>query len=223
METSKTKRIALLSIMLALTIVFCFVPVQIGPISLAIMILPVLIIAQVEDFKMTTILSFMMGCINLIAWYTTKAASPIAPIFQNPIICIVPRTLVGVVAWLTIHGLKKLIKPSIKKGLQIALEQGSIILSTALGVMSNTVFVGIFTLLFYNNSTLKTGVAIDIEYILAWFGLNFAVEVIAFSLLVPPIVLALKKAKLAGVKPINKQEVLNKDVEDVSTVNSEEK
>lgn len=222
METSKTKRIALLSIMLALTIVFCFVPVQIGPISLAIMILPVLIIAQVEDFKMTTILSFMMGCINLIAWYTTKAASPIAPIFQNPIICIVPRTLVGVVAWLTSHGLKKLIKPSIKKGLQIILEQGSIILSTALGVMSNTVFVGIFTLLFYNNSTLKTGVAIDIEYILAWFGLNFAVEVIAFSLLVPPIVIALKKAKLAGVKPINKQEVLN-DVEDVSTVNSEEK
>lgn len=222
METSKTKRIALLSIMLALTIVFCFVPVQIGPISLAVMILPVLIIAQVEDFKMTTILSFMMGCINLIAWYTTKAASPIAPIFQNPIICIVPRTLVGVVAWLTSHGLKKLIKPSIKKGLQITLEQGSIILSTALGVMSNTVFVGIFTLLFYNNSTLKTGVAIDIEYILAWFGLNFAVEVIAFSLLVPPIVLALKKAKLAGVKPINKQEVLN-DVEDVSTVNSEEK
>ena len=222
METSKTKRIALLSIMLALTIVFCFVPVQIGPISLAVMILPVLIIAQVEDFKMTTILSFMMGCINLIAWYTTKAASPIAPIFQNPIICIVPRTLVGVVAWLTSHGLKKLIKPSIKKGLQIILEQGSIILSTALGVMSNTVFVGIFTLLFYNNSTLKTGVAIDIEYILAWFGLNFAVEVIAFSLLVPPIVLALKKAKLAGVKPINKQEVLN-DVEDVSTVNSEEK
>lgn len=222
METSKTKRIALLSIMLALTIVFCFVPVQIGPISLAIMILPVLIIAQVEDFKMTTILSFMMGCINLIAWYTTKAASPIAPIFQNPIICIVPRTLIGVVAWLTSHGLQKLIKPSIKKGLQIALEQGSIILSTALGVMSNTVFVGIFTLLFYNNSTLKTGVAIDIEYILAWFGLNFAVEVIAFSLLVPPIVLALKKAKLAGVKPINKQEVLN-DVEDVSTVNSEEK
>ena len=134
-----------------------------------------------------------------------------------------PRTLVGVVAWLTSHGLKKLIKPSIKKGLQITLEQGSIILSTALGVMSNTVFVGIFTLLFYNNSTLKTGVAIDIEYILAWFGLNFAVEVIAFSLLVPPIVLALKKAKLAGVKPINKQEVLNKDVEDVSTVNSEEK
>ena len=58
---------------------------------------------------------------------------------------------------------------------------------------------------------------------MAWFGLNFAVEVIAFSLLVPPIVLALKKAKLAGVKPINKQEVLNKDVEDVSTVNSEEK
>ena len=222
METSKTKRIALLSIMLALTIVFCFVPVQIGPISLAVMILPVLIIAQVEDFKMTTILSFMMGCINLIAWYTTKAASPIAPIFQNPIICIVPRTLVGVVAWLTSHGLKKLIKPSIKKGLQIILEQGSIILSTALGVMSNTVFVGIFTLLFYNNSTLKTGVAIDIEYILAWFGLNFAVEVIAFSLLVPPIVLALKNAKLAGVKPINKQEVLN-DVEDVSTVNSAEK
>lgn len=223
METSKTKRIALLSIMLALTIVFCFVPVQIGPISLAVMILPVLIIAQVEDFKMTTILSFMMGCINLIAWYTTKTGLIFAPIFQNPIICIVPRTLIGIIAWLSSHGLKKLIRPTMRKGVQAVIEQGGIVVSTALGVMTNTIFVGIFTLLFYNNSTLRTGIAIDINFILTLFGLNFAVEVIAFSLLVPPIVLALKKAKLVGVKPINKQEVLNKDVEADSTVNSEEK
>lgn len=209
METSKTKRVALLSIMLALTIVFCFVPVVIGPISLAIMILPVLIIAQVEDLKMTASLSFLMGCINLIAWYTTKAASPVAPIFQNPIICIVPRTLIGIIAWLSSHGLKKLIRPTMRKGAQAVIEQGGIVVSTALGVMTNTIFVGIFTLLFYNNSTLRTGIAIDINYILAWFGLNFAVEVIAFSLLVPPIVFALKKAKLVYNKPINKEEILS--------------
>ena len=64
-----------------------------------------------------------------------------------------------------------------KKAL-IALDQVSIILATALGVITNTLFVGLFTLAFFNNKALPSGTVIDIEYILAWFGLNFLIEII---------------------------------------------
>ena len=37
---------------------------------------------------------------------------------------------------------------------------------------------------------------ITIEFILAWFSINFVIEIIAFSALVPPIIMALRKANL---------------------------
>ena len=57
MKKSYTQKIALLALMTALIIIFCFVPITFGTISLALMILPVLIVAQVEDFKTTFALS----------------------------------------------------------------------------------------------------------------------------------------------------------------------
>ena len=108
-KMGRTKLIALLALMLALTIIFCFVPIQFGPITLALMILPTLILAQVCDFKISLFMGIMMGLINYIAWFTTKAASPIAPIFQNPLVCILPRVLIAVVAYWSRIGLEKLL------------------------------------------------------------------------------------------------------------------
>lgn len=218
--------------MLALTIVFCFVPVQIGAITLALMILPTLIFALVSNFKTTLFMGAITGVVNLIAWYTTKAASPIAPIFQNPIVCIVPRIMVGVCAYLVRIWLEKIIfrgrikhtfkdeyvrempcKTNIEndtnntdiesnaksknRKTDTALRQLVYIISTAAGVVANTLFVAIFTLLFFNGTSIAQNTIVTVEYVLAWFGLNFAIEVIAFSLLAPPIVFALKSAKLA--------------------------
>ncbi len=104
---SSIKNITLLSLMLALTILFCFVPVQIGTITLALMILPTIILAQTADFKTSLTMGILMGIVNYIAWFTTKAASPVAPIFQNPIVCIVPRVLIAVVCYFTRFGLQK--------------------------------------------------------------------------------------------------------------------
>lgn len=257
----RTKKIALLALMLALTIIFCFVPIQFGTITLALMILPTLILAQVCDFKTSLFMGILMGLINYIAWFTTKAASPIAPIFQNPLVCLVPRILIAVVAYWTRFGLEKLllekwlkIAPTAKKGeaavedddeeetVQTAVEDAEMALpmdeentalehsnqddctcgeecevapkatkkdkakelavrnaihlvSTALGVITNTLFVAIFTLIFFNNTTLGNTI-IDVEYILAWFGFNFAIEVVAFSLITPPIATAIRAAKL---------------------------
>ena len=68
--------------------------------------------------------------------------------------------------------------------------------SAALGVVTNTLFVAIFTLLFFNGTSIAQNTVVTVEYVLAWFGVNFAVEVVSFSLITPPIVLALKAAKL---------------------------
>ena len=244
-KMGRTKLIALLALMLALTIIFCFVPIQFGPITLALMILPTLILAQVCDFKISLFMGLMMGLINYIAWFTTKAASPIAPIFQNPLVCILPRVLIAVVAYWSRIGLEKLLlekwlginlKPEkavveeddeeeaqleeadtvmtedmvedfapqeeivatddviiddeveeneltdkekkAKKAKEIAVRQVVHLVSTALGVITNTVFVAIFTLIFFNNTSLGNTI-INVEYILAWFSLNFGIDDIA--------------------------------------------
>lgn len=103
----KIKRICLVALMLALTTIFCFVPVQFGTITLALMILPTLIVACCCDFKTSAIMGLAMGLINYIAWFTTKAASPVAPVFQNPLVCILPRFLIAVTTYLTRIGLEK--------------------------------------------------------------------------------------------------------------------
>ena len=214
MKKSYTQKIALLAIMTALIIIFCFVPISFGTISLALMILPVLIVAQVEDFKTTFALSLIMGLINYIAWFTTKAASPLAPVFQNFFVCVVSRVMIGVNAWLIRVGLEKLlVKSKLEGGKKIAAEQAIYFTSAALGTITNTLFVGAFTLMFFNNKQLPSGTAININYILAWFSLNFVIEFVTFAIITPPIVFALKKAHLVEDKSLNKKEILNAEEE----------
>lgn len=253
----KIKRICLVALMLALTIIFCFVPIQFGTITLALMILPTIIVAQVCDFKTSLLMAVLMGVVNYIAWFTTKAASPVAPIFQNPLVCILPRIMIGVVCYLVRYGLQRAIFfnrpfrkykdeyvretndenaqndfsvaenctdrnetaesiaheyakaetssasdiPTKKKGKRTlkdeAVNQIIYALSAALGVVTNTLFVAIFTLIFFNGTYIAQNTVVTVEYVLAWFGVNFLVEIAAFSLITPPIVLALKAAKLA--------------------------
>ena len=236
------KNITLLALMIALTIIFCFVPVQFGTITLALMILPTIILAQVASFKTSLAMGIMMGIVNYIAWFTTKAPSPIAPIFQNPLVCILPRILIAVVCYFTRYGLQKCafyarmkracgyeyvrqttsentLDPPLEKGSdkransqnnaaknhdsdkkkerrKILTNQFIYAFSAALGVVTNTLFVAIFTLLFFNGTSIAQNTVVTVEYVLAWFGVNFAVEVVSFSLITPPIVLALKAAKL---------------------------
>ena len=205
----RSKNLAILALMLALTIFFCFQPIPIpGGVTLAFMILPLLIIAQGYDFKMTIILAVLMATINQIAWYTTKAASPMASIWQNPIVCMIPRILIGVASYFMGYGLRKaFLHPKYEEGengVKILVNskeiyaKDSIIsgISTAVGVVVNTFFCGLFTVLLYNGRVLTNGTQIGIEYVLTWFGINFVIEIISFTLIVPPIILALRKARL---------------------------
>ncbi|MDE6275576.1 MAG: hypothetical protein K2M75_03450 [Clostridia bacterium] len=228
-NTRRSKNLAILALMLALTIFFCFFPIVFpGGVTLAFMILPLLIIAQGYDFKMTITLGVLMAIVNQIAWFTTKAASPMAPIWQNPLVCMVPRILIGVVSYFEGLGLRKaFLRPKYRnteegKALinqkQLYAIDGAISgLSTAFGVLTNTLFCGLFTVLLYNGKLLTNGTKISLEYILTWFGINFVIEIIAFSILVPPIVIALRQAKLVPPPKMGKEII----IEDLSTAESE--
>lgn len=288
-KMSRTKTIALLGLMLALTIIFCFVPIKFGPITLALMILPTLIVAQVCGGWISFAMGLIMGLLNYIAWFTTKSAEPLAPVFQNPLVCILPRVLIAIVAYWSRRGLEFLI---LKKGMKVDINPQPVVddededtteqrvlaeetaesnddeitaeiaetpydnsvfstqsvfsaekqigeslennneniaandeetmlaeqeakkakriktakvesarqaihlLSTALGVLTNTLFVGIFTLLFFNHTTLANNTIINVSYVLGFFSVNFGVEIVVFSLITPPIALAIRAAKL---------------------------
>lgn len=259
--------------MVALTIIFCFVPISFGTISLALMILPTIIVAQVCDFKTSLAMGVFMGLINYVAWFTTKAALPTAPIFQNPLVCILPRMMIAVTCYVVRVALQRAVtlgrlrkykdeyarilpvadlgqevecnalsnedvvgaQPSDEKIIgadfydalnddnpsnlsvenqnrgkrsdekrkraRTAIQEGVLnqliyALSAGLGVVTNTLFVAIFTLVFFNGTSIAQTV-VTVEYVLAWFGVNFAVELVSFSLITPPIVLAIKSARLA--------------------------
>ncbi len=222
-QTRRSKNLAIMALMLALTIFFCFQPIPIpGGVTLAFMILPLLIVAQGYDFKMTISLAVLMAAVNQIAWYSTKAANPMAAIWQNPLVCMVPRILIGVASYFMGYGLRKVfIHPKYKidgngirnlvNGVQIYAKDSAIAAaSTAVGVIVNTFFCGLFTVLLYNGKILTNGTMRSIEYILTWFGINFLIEIIAFTIIVPPIIFALRKAGLVP-QPIMGKEIIVSD------------
>lgn len=223
----RSKNLAVLALMLALTIFFCFYPIPIpGGVTLAFMILPLLIIAQGYGFQMTMILGALMAVVNQIAWYTTKAASPMAPIWQNPLVCMLPRILIGAVSYFVGYGLRKtFLRPKYcvsENGDKKLVNQKQIYsldgvisgISTAFGVATNTSFCGLFAVLLYNGKMLTNGTKIGIEYILTWFGINFLIEVIAFSIIVPPIIVALRQAKLVPPPKMGKEILIEVDKAD---------
>ena len=232
-NSRRSKNLAILAFMLALTIFFCFMPIKFGPVTLALMILPLLIIAQGYDFKMTIILAVFLAIVNQIAWYTTKSVELLAPIFQNPLVCMVPRILIGVISYYVGFGLRKAFlrpkyrivnesKELVNKNQIYAIDGVISGISTAFGVLTNTLFVGLFTVLIYNGKVLSNGTKntqISLEWLLALFSVNFVIEIISFSILVPPIIIALRKARLVPQPKMGKEII----VEDLSTVQDKEK
>lgn len=223
----RSKNLAILAFMLALTIFFCFFPIKFGPVTLALMILPLLIIAQGYDFKMTIILAVLLAVVNQIAWYSTKSVELMAPIFQNPLVCMVPRILIGVVSYFQGLGLRKaFLRPKYRVTLdgkellnqkQIYALDGVISgVSTAFGVLTNTLFVGLFTVIIYNGKVLSSGTQISLEWLLALFSVNFVIEIITFSIIVPPIVIALRKARLVPPPKMGKEIIVEIEESDNS-------
>lgn len=106
----KSKRIALLALLLALTVILSLIPIRVSSATLALTLLPVLVLALTQDFFTGLLGGLVMGVTSLVMAFSIGAASPTAPIFQNPLVSIVPRLFVPAVAFAVMKGLGALAK-----------------------------------------------------------------------------------------------------------------
>ena len=104
----KSHRIALLAFELALIVIFSLMPINLGAASLALTLLPVLVIALTQDFKTAVLGGLIMGVTSLIGAFTVGAASLTAPLFRNPLVSVLPRMCVPAAAWAVNRGLYSL-------------------------------------------------------------------------------------------------------------------
>ena len=106
----KSKRIAILALLLALTVILSVISIRVSSATLALTLLPVLVLALTQDFLTGLLGGLVMGVTSLVMAFTVGAGSPTAPIFQNPLVSILPRLFVPVVAFSVMKGLSALAK-----------------------------------------------------------------------------------------------------------------
>lgn len=194
----KSRRIALLAFELALIVIFSLIPINLGVAVLALTLLPVLVIALTQDLKTAAAGGLIMGITSLVGAFTIGAANLTAPLFQNPLISVVPRIFVPVVAYLVDKGLVALAHAvnakkenySLEKGWQVVIDG----VACALGVCTNTALVLGSIWLFYGGKTVGQS-AITPEFMMGMVSINFVIEVVVFTILTPPIAYAIRKQR----------------------------
>lgn len=144
---NKTFRLVLRSILLAIIIVQAMVPwlgfIPLGFISLTIIHITVIIAAVVLGPKDGMFIGLFWGIATIIRAYAMPTTPFDTLVFTNPIISVVPRVLVGLVAGLVFHWIYKRYR--------------SVVVSSAIagvaGSLVNTVLVLGFMGLFYTGAT----------------------------------------------------------------------
>lgn len=101
----KSKRIALLALLLALTVILSLIPIRVSSATLALTLLPVFVLALTQDILTGMLGGLVMGVTSLVMAFTLNAGSPTAPIFQNPLVSVLPRILVPLAAFGVMKGL----------------------------------------------------------------------------------------------------------------------
>ncbi len=182
----KSLFIAVNAVLIALAIVFMAIPISIGPVSLAVlMLIPVIIASQTLGFKSALLNSAALGLMSCL-FSLLFPVSPLAVLFRNPLVSVLPRLFIGPVIYWVYEGLKKLFRN--KKGG----EYFASVISTISGVITNT-FLVVFMLwaLYFDKEV--GGTVISTEFLTGLLALNFVIEIIVCAIIAPPIVAAVKK------------------------------
>lgn len=144
---NKTFRLVLRAVLLAIIIVQSMVPwlgfIPLGFISLTIIHITVIVAAVVLGVKDGMLIGLFWGIATMIRAYAMPTTPFDTLVFTNPIISVVPRVLVGLVAGAVFYWLYK--------------KNHAVVLSSAvaavLGSLTNTVLVLGFMGIFYTNAT----------------------------------------------------------------------
>lgn len=190
-QKNKTYRIAILGILSAFIIVQTFVPflgnIPIPPLNPTIIHITVIVAAFVLSTKDGMLVGLVWGLARMVKAYTLPASPLDLLLWTNPVIAVVPRVMVGLVAGLVFHAFLKR-------------KQGKVGMVTAavLGSLTNTVLVLGFIALFYGNEY-ATALNVDpsnlLKVLAGIVATNGIGEAVAAGLIAPFIATALMKVR----------------------------
>ena len=190
-EQLNVKRMAQIGILGSLIVIMGYTPLGIIPIpgmAATILHIPVIIGALILGGKMGASLGLIMGLTTLSRAFIAPTG-PLDLFFRNPLVSVLPRILIGI----TVYAIYTIIKKVIKK------ESVALIITSALGSIANTVFtLGMLMLVYSKQIGELAGSELGITasaLMLSIITTNAVGELIVTALLVPPIVMALRKQK----------------------------
>lgn len=185
-----TRQFALTAILCAFTMVLALTPLGLIPINPAVSVtiihIPVIIAAIVIGPTSGMIVGLVFGIFSMIN--ATVNPGLLSPAFLNPLVAVVPRVLIGLVAGYTYIWMTKLMKKDLSP---IAIGTTAVV-----GTLTNT--VGVFSMIyvFYGNFVLEvTGVSVG-PFLLTLFATNSVPELIVGVILIVLIVKALGRTIL---------------------------
>ena len=190
-QKNKTYRIAILGILSAFIIVQTFVPflgnIPIPPLNPTIIHITVIVAAFVLSTKDGMLVGLVWGFARMVKAYTLPASPLDLLLWTNPVIAVVPRVMVGLVAGLIFHAFLK------RKQ-----EKVGMVTAAVLGSLTNTVLVLGFIALFYGNEY-ATALNVDpsnlLKVLAGIVATNGIGEAVAAGLIAPFIATALMKVR----------------------------
>ncbi|NLD31080.1 MAG: ECF transporter S component [Trichococcus flocculiformis] len=190
-QKNKTYRIAILGILSAFIIIQTFVPflgnIPIPPLNPTIIHITVIVAAFVLSTKDGMLVGLVWGLARMVKAYTLPASPLDLLLWTNPVIAVVPRVMVGLVAGLVFHAFLK------RKQ-----EKVGMVTAAVLGSLTNTVLVLGFIALFYGNEY-ATALNVDpsnlLKVLAGIVATNGIGEAVAAGLISPFIATALMKVR----------------------------
>lgn len=188
---NKTYRIAILGILSAFIIIQTFVPflgnIPIPPLNPTIIHITVIVAAFVLGTRDGMIVGLVWGLTRMFKAYTLPASPLDLLLWTNPIIAVVPRVMVGLVAGLLYQAFLK--KKKEKTGMVVAAVMGS---------LTNTILVLGFIALFYGTeyaAALNVDPSNLLKVLAGIVATNGVGEAVAAGLIAPFVAKALMKVR----------------------------
>ncbi|MFW6029027.1 MAG: ECF transporter S component [Halanaerobiales bacterium] len=186
-----TRSLTILAVMLAITIILDVTPlgaIPLGAVSATIIHIPTIItgiiLGPIAGFLMGT----LMGLISLIH-ALTRPATPLDPLFINPLVSVLPRMFIGVVSYYTYAALKNFVNKEMLK------ESVGAMIAGIAGSLTNTLLVFLMLYLLYAQEVAeRIGVAFHALFI-SVFTTNAIAEALVSAFITMAIVVAYNKYK----------------------------
>lgn len=187
--TNDTRKLTFMGVMLALTIAFVVmtaVPTAAASMAL-VMFVPTFATAIIYGPKAGMLMGLFAGVTTMLRAILAPM-SPFDYLFINPLVSVLPRTLIGLFAYYGYSFVKKIFKN----------EKISIAFGGAIGAASNTALVMTMLYLMYASEIVEMVGASFKVFLISIITTNAIIEAVAGAILTLPVVIAFNKLNKQG-------------------------